>query len=105
MASRSQIFPRAVSTIRRRASSPDHVRVEQVLGLRMERRVDRDDVADLDQLLRRRVPGDAELPLDSAGKPVAVQVVQPHLERLQPTEQGEPIRPAPTVPTCMPSRS
>src|SRR5262245_59698674 len=42
----------------------DHVGVEEMLGLRMERRVDRDDVAHRDELFRSLVKGDAELLLD-----------------------------------------
>jgi hypothetical protein len=36
---------------------------------------------------------------------VAVGVVQLHVEGLEPAQHREPMRPAATVPTCMPSRS
>ena len=62
---------------------PDQFVVEHVLGLRMQRRVDRDDVADGDELLRRVVARDAELLLDLGRKRMLVEVVQPDLERLQ----------------------
>ena len=54
----------------------------------MERRVDRDDVADGDELLGSLVEGDSELLLDLGRQPVAVRVVQPDLERLQAAEHG-----------------
>src|SRR6266550_182215 len=60
--------------------------VEEVLGLGMERRVDRDHVADRHQRLGVWVVGHAELALNRLST-------------------AEPIRPAATVPTCIPSRS
>ena len=61
----------------------DHLGVEEMLGLGMQRRVDRDDVADRDELLGRLVVGDAELLLDLGRQPVAVRVVEADLERFQ----------------------
>ena len=49
----------------------------------MERAIDRDDVADGDHVLDAVVPGDAELPLDLGREPVAVEIMQMHVERLQ----------------------
>ena len=60
--------------------------VEEVLGLGMQRRVDRDDVADSYERLDVRVEGHAELALDLLGKPVPIRVVEPHLERLEASE-------------------
>jgi hypothetical protein len=51
-----------------------------VLGLGVERRVDRDDVADLDQRLGAGMEGDAELLLDLGREPVPVGVVQADVE-------------------------
>ena len=54
----------------------DQLVVEQVLGLGMQRRVDGDHVADLDQRLDVRVEGEAELLLDLLRQAVLVGVVQ-----------------------------
>jgi hypothetical protein len=54
-----------------------------MLGFGVERRVDRDDVAHLDELVRSLVVRDAELLLDLDRKPVPVRVVEADLERLQ----------------------
>src|SRR6266516_1908214 len=62
--------------------------VEEVLGLRMEGRVDRDHVADGHHRLGVRVVGYAELALDLLRESVSIGVVQSHLKRLQPPEDS-----------------
>jgi len=66
----------------------DQVGVEEVLGLGMQGRVDRDDVADAHQRLGARVVRDVELLLDRGREAVPIGVVQPDLEWLQPPQHG-----------------
>ena len=54
----------------------------------MQRAVDRDDVADRDHVLDAVVPGDAQLLLDRCGQPVAVEIMEMHVERLQAAQHG-----------------
>ena len=67
---------------------PISVVVEHVLRLRMQRRVDGDDVADrtIDSTSGWKV--EAQLLLDVGGQAVAVGVVQVHVERLQTAQHG-----------------
>ena len=67
---------------------PDHLVVEEVLGLRVKRRVDGHHVAVRDHLRGRLVEGDAELLLDLLREPVAIGVVQADVEGLQPAQHG-----------------
>ena len=62
--------------------------VEEVLGLRMEGRVDRDHVADGHQRLGVQVVGHAEPALDLLRESVSIGVVESHRGRLQPPEDG-----------------
>ena len=78
--------PRGVHEIRAALHLRDQLVVEHVLRLRVQRRVDRDDVADGDERLDVLVERDAELLLDLRGETMAVGVVQADLERLQPSE-------------------
>lgn len=57
--------------------------VEEVLGLWMERGVDRDHVADLHQRLGVGVEGQAQLFLDLRRQPVPIGVMQLHVEGLE----------------------
>src|SRR6476620_8800506 len=57
--------------------------VKQVLSLRVKWRVDRDDIANLDDVFDVRAPVETELLLDRFRKAVAMRVVQMHVERLQ----------------------
>ena len=62
--------------------------VEQVLGLRMQRRVDRDHVADTDERLDVGMVGDAQLLLGCFREPMPIGVVQLHVERLEAPQHG-----------------
>jgi hypothetical protein len=57
--------------------------VEEALGFRMERCVDRDDVADLDRVLGIRMPREVQLFLDRLRQPMPIEIVQVDVERLQ----------------------
>ena len=67
--------------------APDHRLVEQALGLRVERRVDRHHVAVGHHVLGRSWKV-TQLVLDLGREPVAVRVVEAHLERLQAPQHG-----------------
>src|SRR5207247_11149428 len=82
----ADLAPRGVDDIRAALHLGDQGVVEEVLGLRMEGRVDRDHVADTHQRLGVRMVGHAELALDLLRESVSIGVVQSHLERLQPSE-------------------
>ena len=60
-----------------------------MLGLRMQRAVDGDDVADLDHVLDGRMPGEIQLFLDRLRQTMAVKIVQMHVEWLQAAQYGE----------------
>ena len=89
MASRSQILPRAVFTryaprfILAISASLNMCSVSGCSGA-----VDRDHVADADHRLDGGVEGQAELLLDRLWQPVAVGVVQLHVERLEALQHG-----------------
>ena len=67
--------------------------VEHVLGLRVQRTVDADHVADADQRLHGLVERQAELLLNAGWEPVPVRVVEVHVERLHPLQHAEPYPP------------
>src|SRR6476620_2042907 len=73
---------RSVHDVRAALHLADQLVVEEVLGLRMQRRIDRHHVAHTNQRLDVRVVRDAQLLLDLGRKSVLVGVVQPNFERL-----------------------
>src|SRR5438105_5728789 len=52
----------------------------------MERRVDGHDIAHRDHVFDAVVPGDAELALHVCGQAMAVEIMEVHVERLEPAE-------------------
>ena len=72
-----------VDEIRAPLHLADQLGVEEVLRLRMERRVDRYHVAHANQRLDVRVIGNAELLLHLVRQSVPVGVMEPDLEGLQ----------------------
>src|SRR5665809_18526 len=68
----------------------DQLVVEHMLGLRMQRRVDGDHVADLDQRFDVWMEGEPKFFLDRLGQPVLVVIVQLDVERLQSAECRKP---------------
>ena len=71
----------------------------------MQRRVDRDHVADLDHRLDGRVERQAEFLLDLGRQPVPVGVVQLDVERLEPAQHRQADATGRDGADCMPSRS
>ena len=55
----------------------------------MKRRVDRDDIANLDHVFNIRMPDEIELLLDRFRKAVTIRVVQMHVEGLQAAQHRE----------------
>src|SRR5680860_1774947 len=82
----ADLAPGGVDDVRAALHLGDEGVVEEVLGLGMEGRVDRDHVADTHQRLGVRVVGHAKLALDLLRESVSIGVVQSHLKRLQPPE-------------------
>ena len=69
----------------------------------MERTVDGHHVTDIDHVLDIRMPDSIQLLLHSLGQPMPIVIMQMHVKRFESAENGKPMRPAATVPTCMPS--
>ncbi len=66
------------------------VGIDHVLGLRVQRAVQRHHVADLGQALEAGVVREVELLLDRLGQAVAVEVVQLHVEGLEQPQHAQP---------------
>jgi hypothetical protein len=82
----ADLAPGGIDDVRAALHLGDQGVVEEVLGLRMEGRVDRDHVADRHHRLGVRVVGHAEFALNLLGESVSIGVVQAHLKRLQPPQ-------------------
>ncbi len=63
------------------------------------------DVADLEQIFAIRMESQAELLLDLGGQAMPVGIMQLTSKGFRRRSTARPMRPAATVPTCMPSRS
>ena len=74
-------------------STPFHRRdelvVEEMLGLGVQRSVDRDDVAMRHHRRRALVEAETELALDLSRQAVAIRVMKLDVERLQPPQDGK----------------
>ena len=66
----------------------DELVVEEILGLWMQRRIDRDHVADLDHVFDRGVPGETELHLQSAGQALPIEIMELDLVERKPFAYG-----------------
>src|SRR5580704_16286160 len=62
--------------------------VEQILSLRMQRRVDRYHVADLNHVLDRRMENHVEFFLDRFWQALPIEIMQMHVKRLQPPQDS-----------------
>ena len=67
----------------------NHSVVEEMLGLRMQRTIDGDDIADLDHVLDVWMPGQIEFFFHRLRQPVAVIIVQMHIEGFQAFQHGK----------------
>jgi hypothetical protein len=81
---------RRVHQVRPPAHLGEHGLVEEILGLRVERGVDRHDVTFGHHRRRIGVEGQVELTLDVVGQAVFFRVMQVHVEGLETTEDGQP---------------
>ena len=84
----ADLASRCVHDIRAALHLRDQGIVEHALGFGMERAVDRDDVADLDQRLDVRMKRDVQFLLDRVRQPVPVRVVKFHVERFEPAQSS-----------------
>ena len=79
--------------------------VEEILGFRVKRRVDRDHVTDLGHVFDIGMPSEVEFLLDRRGEPMPIAIMKMHVERFQSARYREADVASATVPTCMPSTS
>src|SRR3546814_2764430 len=84
-----QLAARGVDQIGTALEALERLVVDHVLGLRMERYVERDDVADAVHLLAAVVPGEAQFRLHLGRQAVAVGIMEVHIEGLQALEHRE----------------
>src|SRR6202020_3047777 len=80
---------RGVHEIRATLHFGEKLVIEQALGLRMKRRVDRDDVANLDHVLDIGMPCEIEFLFDRFRQSMPIEIVQMHVEGLEATQHCE----------------